>query len=375
LKIAQVETFLVSRYLIVRITTEDGTQGIGESSYWAFPRAAEETVKVFAGDIIGMDARDNEHIWNYLHRKYSFRGNSIAGAISAIDIALWDIKGKRLQAPVWDLLGGRARQKVRAIALGVGGATPDEAAASARKAKDDGYSALKFTPLPGEWWLEQFPDLIRGTAAILEAVREAVGWDFDIGVEIHRNMLPSDAIVFVQHAAKYLPYFIEDPIAPDSVVAMAEVSEKMNLPLAVGERNTGIWEFMEYAQLAKCHFFKPDVGLAGGITHTKKIAAVGEAHHIRIAPHNFLGPVVTAACIHLGIATPNWDVLEAARDEAEGARGAIIKEPNKIVDGYFIPSEKPGLGVEFNEEEAAKYPFEQWPSNVPIRDDGSVALR
>jgi galactonate dehydratase len=321
-----------------------------------------------------MDASDVEFIWNYLYRKYSFRGNSIAGAISAIDIALWDIKGKRFQAPVWDLLGGKARQKVRAIALQVRGANPDEAAASARRAKEAGYTALKFTPMPGEWWLKTFPTFIQGCEAMLAAVRDAVGWDFDIGVEIHRNMLPSDAIVFIQHAAKYLPYFIEDPIAPDSVVSMAEVSEKMNLPLAVGERNTGIWEFREYAQLTKCHFFKPDVGLAGGITHTRKIAAVAESHHIRIAPHNFLGPVATAACIQLATATPNWDVQEAY-DEKTGARGAIVHEPVPVVDGYFIPPETPGIGVEFDEAAPARFPFEQPPAAPPIREDGSVGLR
>ena len=142
----------------------------------------------------------------------------------------------------------------------------------------------------------------------------------------------------------------------------------------MGERNTGIWEFREYAQLTKCHFFKPDVGLAGGITHTRKIAAVAESHHIRIAPHNFLGPVATAACIQLATATPNWDVQEAY-DETTGARGAIVHEPIPVVDGFFIPPETPGIGVEFNEETAAKFPFEQPQAAPPIREDGSVALR
>ena len=237
MRIEKIETFLVSRFLLVRITTDDGTEGIGESCYWAFPRATEETIKGFVDDLVGMDPRDTEHIWNYLHRKHSFRSNSLAGAISAIDIALWDIKGKRLQAPVWDLLGGRARRKVRAISLGVSGGTPDEVAAQAQAVKSKGFTALKFTPMPGEWWLESYPNVIRGSVAMLEAVRDTVGWDFDIGVEIHRNMLPSEAVVFIEQAAKYLPYYVEDPIAPDGLMAMAEVSEKMRVPLAVGERN------------------------------------------------------------------------------------------------------------------------------------------
>ena len=119
MKIENVETFLVDRFLIVRITTEDGIQGIGESTFWAFPKAAEEIIKGFTPDILGKDASDIDFIWNYLHRKFSFRGNAISAAISAIDIALWDIKGKKYQTPVWDLLGGKSRQKVRAISMGV----------------------------------------------------------------------------------------------------------------------------------------------------------------------------------------------------------------------------------------------------------------
>ena len=374
MKIENVETFLVDRFLIVRITTEDGIQGIGESTFWAFPKAAEEIIKGFTPDILGKDASDIDFIWNYLHRKFSFRGNAISAAISAIDIALWDIKGKKYQTPVWDLLGGKSRQKVRAISMGVNATSPEEAAKSAVQIKNQGFSALKFTSVPSDWWLKKHPDLIRGSIDLLESVRDAVGWDFDIGVEIHRNMLPAEAMVFAKNAEKYLPYFIEDPIAPDSLVAMGDLSEKLNVPLAVGERNTGIWEFREYAQVTKCHFFKPDVGLAGVITGLKKIAAIGESYHIRVAPHNFLGPVATAACIQLGIATPNWDVQEFT-DETTGVRRAIVKEPVKISEGYFIPPEKPGIGVDFDEDSAKKYPFSQEGMPPPVREDGSIGLR
>ena len=374
MRIEKVETFIVESYLLVRITTEDGTQGIGESTYWAYPKATEETVKSMAVDLVGMDAGAIEHIWNWLYRQKGFRGPNLASAISAIDIALWDIKGKRLGAPVWDLLGGKVRQKVRAIALGVGGDTPDEIAASAKAVKEQGYTALKFTVTPGEWWLEKYPDFIRACEAQLAAVREAVGWDFDIGVEIHRNMVPSEAIVFCQRAEKYLPYFVEDPLAPNSVVAMAEVAEKINVPLAVGERNEGIWEFREYAELTKCAFFKPDVGAAGGISQMRKIAAVAESRHIRIVPHNFLTPVATAACVQLAACTPNWDLQEAF-DETTGVRRAVVKAPIPVVDGYFVIPETPGIGVEFDEESAAKHPYKPMGHPTPLRDDGSVAMR
>lgn len=375
MKIERIETFLVNRFLVVRVTTDDGTVGVGESCYWAYPRAAEETVKILGDAIQGMDARDTEHIWNYMHRyNGSFRGNSISGAISAIDIALWDIKGKRLDAPVWDLLGGRARHRVRAIALGVGGETADEVAKSAKAVKDRGYTALKFTPMPREWQLLRYPVLINNAIDMLAAVREEVGWNFDIGIEIHRNMRPSEAVVFCEKAMQFNPYFIEDPIVPDSVLAMGDVGNKMRLPLAVGERNAGIYEFREYAESTKCSFFKPDIAVAGGITGVKKIAAIAESHHILIAPHNFQGPIATAACVQLGISSPAWDVLEAV-DEDKPPRRDMVDAPMEVKDGWFTLPEKVGLGVEFLEDSADKHPFEPARIPPPIREDGSIGLR
>ena len=310
-------------------------------------------------------------MWRY---NSAFRGNSIGGAISAIDMALWDIKGKRLQTPVWNLLGGKVRQKIRAIALGVGGDTPEECASGAKKALEQGFTALKFTPMPNNWAELTYTRLIGLALEMVEAVRETVGWDFDIGVEIHRNMQPHEAIAFCEEVAKFRPYFIEDPIVPDSVVAMAEVSSKIKLPLAVGERNMGIWEFREYAQLVKPAFFKPDIAVAGGITGVKKIATIAEANHIKICPHNFQGPIATAACIALGTSSPSWDLQESLQEDISPRRD-MTDEIIKIKDGWYIPSEKPGLGVVFNEDSPSMHPFD--PANIPppISSDGSVGLR
>ena len=375
MKIEKIETFFVSRFLVVKVTTEDGLEGIGESCYWSYPKAAEATIHSFSDALLGMDSDDVEHIWNYLWRYNSaFRGNSIGGAISAIDMALWDIKGKRLQTPVWNLLGGKVRQKIRAIALGVGGDTPEECASGAKKALEQGFTALKFTPMPNNWAELTYTRLIGLALEMVEAVRETVGWDFDIGVEIHRNMQPHEAIAFCEEVAKFRPYFIEDPIVPDSVVAMADVSSKIKLPLAVGERNMGIWEFREYAQLAKPAFFKPDIAVAGGITGVKKIATIAEANHIKICPHNFQGPIATAACIALGISSPSWDLQESLHEDIAPRRD-MTDEIIKIKDGWYIPSEKPGLGVIFNEDSPSMHPFD--PANIPppISSDGSVGLR
>ena len=228
--------------------------------------------------------------------------------------------------------------------------------------------------MPREWQLLKYPVLINNAVDMLAAVREEVGWDFDIGIEIHRNMRPSEAVVFCEKAMQFNPYFIEDPVVPDSVLAMGDVGSKMRLPLAVGERNAGIYEFREYAESTKCSFFKPDIAVAGGITGVKKIAAIAESNHILIAPHNFQGPIATAACVQLGISSPAWDVLEAI-DEDKPPRSDMVDASMEVKDGWFTLPEKVGLGVEFLEDSADKHPFEPARIPPPIREDGSVGLR
>lgn len=375
MKIEKIETFFVSRFLVCRITTDDGTQGVGESCYWAYPKAAEQTIHGVADVLIGMDPTDIEHIWNYIWRYNSnFRGNSIGGAISSIDMALWDIKGKRLQAPVWDLLGGKVRHKVRAIAQGIDTSSPEAAAAGAKAAQDEGYTAVKFTPMQKSWPDQAYSEMLKIGVDTVAAVRETVGWEMDLAIDIHRNMQPHESVAFCEELEKFRMYFVEDPIVPDSVVAMAEVAAKMRVPLAVGERNAGVWEFREYAQLTNCAFFKPDIAVAGGITGTKKIATIAEAHHIKICPHNFQGPIATAANIALAVSSPAWDVQESVGEE-NSPRRDMVDEIMKLENGWYTPSERPGLGVEFNEAAAGKFPFDPARVAPPTREDGSVALR
>ena len=212
MKIAKIETFLISGFLVIRITDENGIQGIGESCYWSYPKATLETLEVFKNALIGMEARNINHIWNFLWRyNSSFRSNSIGAAISSIDMALWDIKGKRLDAPVWDLLGGKVRNKVRAIAQGVNGKTPEEFAEKVNILKEKGFTAVKFTPMPSDWPNYTYSKLMDISVNIVKAVRNKVGIDFDIAIEIHRNMRPHEAIVFCKEIEQYKPYFVEDP--------------------------------------------------------------------------------------------------------------------------------------------------------------------
>jgi len=373
LRVERIETFITDTFLFVMITADDGTQGIGESTFWSSPFASEAIVRSFGDDLVGQDPLRIEHHWNAMYRKHSFRGGALAGAIGAIDEALWDIKGKHYGAPVWDLLGGQVRQKVRAMVL-LDGRGKHELIASAQRAKREGFTAVKLTPFPPDWPKVRYPNLIRTCTDIVAAVRETLGWDVDMGLEIGRNMVPSEAIVFAQQIEKFLPYFIEDPIAPDSVLSMGEVAQKIRVPLAAGERNHTIWEFREYVEKAGIHFVRPDVSLGGGITHVKKIAAIAESHHQRVIPHNFLGPVATACCVQLAACTPNWDLQEYAREDSP-PRSDVVKRVTQLKDGYLVVPEIPGIGMELDEEGIKRHPFRQHGGPALLREDGSVALR
>jgi galactonate dehydratase len=376
MKIEKIETWLVSKWLTVRVTCDDGTYGVGEGNFWSYADATEVIAHRIEDDVKGLDPRDVDRIWNTIYRKYSFRSAAITAVLSAIDVALWDIKGKRLGVPVWDLLGGKVRDKVRAIPLlGFYGPqfTPESFADAALRLKGDGYTALKMTPFPAGWGELAHGDLVRKCTAIVEAVREAVGWDFDIGIEIHRNLFPGSSVVLAQQIEKFLPYFFEDPIAPESVMSMGLVGDKINIPLAVGERNNNLWEFREYCTLPGVNFLKPDIGMAGGFTHVKKIAAMAESFHIKMAPHHFLGPISTMALTHIATATPNWDVNEF-NPETGTFRAEIVSNNVEVRDGYFIPPETPGLGIDINVGEMEKHPYDAGPGEQSRRPDGGLVL-
>ncbi len=379
MQIEKIETWLVSKWLTVRVTCDDGTYGVGEGNFWSFADATEVIAHRVIEDIRGMDPRDVDRIWNLVYRKYSFRSPALTAVMSAIDMALWDIKGKRLGTPVWDLLGGKYRDRVRAIVLlgsyGPYGPldSPGGFARAAKAARDDGFTALKMTPFPPNWGELSHGDLIRQNTEIVAAVREAVGWDFDIGIEIHRNMNPANAVVFAQQIEEFLPYFFEDPIAPDSVLSMGDVGKKLNIPLAVGERNNTLWEFREYCQQPGVQFLKPDIGLAGGFTHCKKIAAVAESFHQRVLPHHFLGPIANMALTHIATATPSWDMNEFA-PETGTLKEKIVTRISELKEGYFIPPEEPGLGTDVVVEEMEKHPYDAGDGEKARRPDSSLAL-
>ena len=374
MKIESVETFIATNWMMVRLTTESGIQGIGESTFFGWPRAAEDVVLSFRNYLIGADPMRVEHHWNYMYRSKSMRGGAVGGGISAIDQALWDIKGKHFEAPVWQLLGGKTRDRVRAM-LVIPMGTRDEVAAHAANAKKDGFTAAKVLLFQHEHATMRHSERIADLVDRMAAIRESVGWDFDIGVEIHRNMVPGDSIVLAGELEKFRPYFFEDPIAPDSVLSFGEVSANSRIPMAAGERNLTIWEFREYVEHAGVHHIRPDVGVAGGFTHVKKISALAEAHHQGIIPHAVpSGPVATAAHVQLGACIPNWEVQEHVMEDRP-PYSDVVKKIVTLKDGFFEIPDLPGIGVELDEEGIKKHPFQYGPVGAALRDDGSVALR
>jgi galactonate dehydratase len=373
MKIAEVESLLLGGAHFVRITTEQGLVGLGQSACWAYPEAVDAVVRTFRGYLIGQDPRQIERHWQHLYRMGPFRGSVLSGAVSAVDIALWDIKGQIYQAPIWDLLGGKYRDRVR-LHLLMGGATPEEVHANARAAADEGFTAIKFDPVPAGFGDMTQEALVNGVAERVAAAREAVKRDVDIILELHRKLTPLQAPPVIEAIAQFNPLFVEDPVQIDSIVSQAEIARRVTTPIANGERMHTIWEFRELLVHGGSQYVRPDVGLAGGLTHTRKIAAIAESFHSAVVTHNFLGPVLTAAAVHLDTAIPNFVVQEYARtDESNkwvGFEGVLRRQ-----GGYLVPPELPGLGIKLVDTTvtAPLGPLGDRSLHlIPVRSDGSI---
>jgi len=373
-KIEAVESFHIGSAYVVRIRTDSGLTGIGQTACWAYPEAVERIVDTFRGYLIGQDPLRIEHHWQLLYRMGPFRGSTISGALSAVDIALWDIKGKHFEAPIWELMGGRCRDRIRLHLLMGGGDTPEEVAKRAKAAAEEGFTAVKFDPLPAGYQDMTHARLIRTVREQVAAAREAVGDDVDVIVEIHRKLTPPVAVALGEALVEFRLLFYEDPIQIDSIISQGEIAQRITVPVANGERMHSIWEFRELLSHGGPQYVRPDVGQAGGLTHCKKIAAIAESYHCAVVTHNFLGPVLTAASVHLDTCIPNFIVQEYSKaDELPDNR--VYKTVLKREGGYMPVPEVPGLGVELDEDllsKASRQPRDL-AASTPIRRDGSVA--
>lgn len=374
MRIEDVASATIGGAHFVRITTDTGLTGLGQSACWAYPNAVHEVIQTFARYLVGQNPLRIEHHWQHLYRMGPFRGSVLSGAISAVDIALWDIKGQHFQAPIWELLGGACRDRIR-LHLLMGGGTPEQVARNARAAAEQGFTAIKFDPIPEGYGDLTLAALIKEIVDRVAAAREAVKTDVDIILEMHRKLTPLQALPVVEAVAQFHPLFIEDPIQIDSIMSQAEIARRVSSAIANGERLHTIWEFRELLVQGGSQFVRPDVGLAGGLTHCKKIAAIAESFHAAIVTHNFLGPVLTAASAHLDVAVPNFVVQEYTLAD-EGEQWAAFTGALKRTGGYLAAPEAPGLGVRLSDAAAAALnrlgPLSRELHEIPLRKDGSV---
>ena len=377
MKITQMEYIPASKYLFLKIHTNEGITGIGEVGVWGYLDGALGVLKKLEVYLIGQDPRRIEHHWQYMYRSMYFRGSIIMSAIAAVDIALWDIKGKALGIPVYELLGGKCRDKVRTYPA-VFQFTPEDMARACREIKAQGFTAARLmitgdarqrTCGPEE---SIFSSRISAQIERVRACREAVGSDFDLILEIHRSMSVPDALAFAKGVEPYTPLFLEDPIAPDSDEVMAEIAAKTWLPIATGERFITIQEFENLLMKKAARYVRPDLCTMGGITACKKVAAIAESHYVDIVPHNPLGPVSTAACLQLDAAVPNVCIQEFPSFYLSGGERDMITSPLELDHGFLVVPDAPGIGIELAEDLAERFPPAPRSIQCQISFDGSV---
>lgn len=379
MKITDVKLIFAKHYLFVHVYTDSGIVGLGEAGNWGWLDATAAAIKKVTPWLIGRDPFRIEDIGQNLYRAVYFRGSVIMSALSAIDIALWDIKGKALGVPVYELLGGKTRDKIRVYAsVMTKEDDPAKLAEAYRALKRDGFTAAKiFVNGPIKSARNGFDEYFSGRVnSELEKVRlcrETVGPDFDFVLETHRGMTLPEAIAFGRAVEPYRPMVFEDPVPPDNIDTMAEVARNVGVPIATGERFINIREFEMALSRNVCRYVRPDVCAVGGITATKKICALAEARDVLVIPHNPLGPVSTAACLQICASIPNLGIQELPGFCLNGIEDRMVKTPLRYKDGYMLIPEAPGIGVELADDATELYPARERGSNDARRlFDGSV---
>ena len=359
MKIEALETLLVDKYLYVKIYTDTGLIGIGESGAWGFLESSEAAIHTFGEYLIGEDPLLIEHHWQYMYRAFHFRGSAIMGAISAIDIALWDIAGQVYQVPIYALLGGKVRDKIRAY-LHVLGDTKEKLIEGVKNAKRDGFTAVgHLTPFLDEDrsvpYFKTHVDKMTDAIDTVAMYREVAGKDVDLCIEIHRRLTPAEAVVLGKGIEEFYPYFIEDPILPENYDSMAYVASKIDVPIATGERHLTRWGFREVIEGEMCAVLQPDIRHCGGILELKKIANMAETHYVAVAPHNSNGPISTLASLHLDMSIPNAFLQEIFVSFIDRYK-EVLTNPINIEDGLATVPDGPGWGADLDTEALAKYP-------------------
>lgn len=380
MKIKQLELFRVPpRWLFLKITTDDGLVGWGEPIVEGHARAVQATVEEMSGYLIGRDANQIEDIWQVLYRGGFYRGGPVfMSAIAGIDQALWDLKGKRLGVPVYELLGGLVRDRVQVYSW-IGGDRPSDVGREARLKQSEGFSAIKMNASEEMHYIDSFAKV----QAIIErvaAVRDATGPEFGIAVDFHGRIHRAMAKTIISELAPFHLLFVEEPVLPEHEEALQEIARHATMPIATGERLFSRWDFKRILSQGYVDIIQPDLSHAGGISEVRKIAAMAEAYDVAVAPHCPLGPISLAACLQLDGVTPNVFIQEQSL-------GIHYNEGNDLLDylihptifryeqGYVRIPDGPGLGIEVSEDavvSAAKVGHE-WRNPVWRNADGTVA--
>ena len=374
MKIRAIRTVVVNaqmrNWVFVKVETDQpGLHGWGEASLEWKTRAVVGAVEDFTPMLLGEDPTRIEHLYQKMYRQSFWRVGVIGmSAISGIEQALWDILGKSVRLPVYKLLGGAVRDRVRMYThLGGGDMKavyeaqnaddPEPMVDLAREVVARGYGAVKALLTPPTESLSSNIDF-RRAEKMMAALRDGLGPDIDIMVDCHGRHFPANAAEFCRILAPYKPYFIEEPVPPENVNAMAEVRRLSPVPIATGERLVTRFEFRELLEKQACHIIQPDLCHCGGLWEAKKIAAMAETYYVGVAPHNPLGPVANAAALHFALSTPNFLIQEDMLTDVPW-RWDVVKHNLKTENGYWLPCDDPGLGVEVDEEAAKKHPFQQ----------------
>ena len=377
MKITGIKTFVAqfgSRpRALLKVETDEGIYGWGEA-YSTGPDLSVEPIADYIFEMIkGDDPRRIEYIMMKLHQQFRFPpGGAGLSAISAVDHALWDISGKAAGLPVYMLLGGAARDRVR-IYHGIGGRSGKELSDSAQRLHEEwGFTAFKTGPYLLDPDADRWGRVCATAADYFADIRKHTPENWEFAFDPHAKIFePIRALQLANALAPYDPYFYEEPLRPEHIPAWSKLRAQMQVPLATGESLYTRFEFLDLIAAQGADIIQPDICICGGLLEMRKIAAIAEAHYVTIAPHNPMGPLATAVNVHFAAATPNFKILEYILPTSSRWNN-WVDEPYLPNDGYLELRDRPGLGVEINEDAIRDNDYTHWQRTCPIRPDGST---
>ncbi len=362
MKITDIRTFVVdcfrTNWIFVKVYTDEGVDGVGEGTLEYKEKAFQGAVEHIRDAVTGLDPRNIEKLWHDTYRDAYWRGGPVLmSALSAVDIALWDILGKSLGVPVYQLLGGKVRDKARIYVNGwfAGAREPEQFAEKAKIAVQRGVTAMKWDPFGKSYLQISHADLDRALRCV-DAVRQAAGPGVDLLIEGHGRFDLPTALKIARELEPFRPMFFEEPVPPDDLAALKAVHDRSPVAIAAGERLYTRWDYRRLFDLMAADYLQPDVSHAGGIMELKKIAAEAECRGLPFAPHNPSGPVANAATLQLAACCPNFCILEIMYDDVEW-RADVTDESLTYRDGCIDIPDRPGLGIEIDEEACLAHPY------------------